>query len=743
MNTTDSPPPACPRCGRSLLADAPEGLCPRCLAAINLETGSLVTGASASLPPPPIEEIAPHFPQLEILSCLGRGGMGVVYKARQITLDRLVALKLLAPEREKDPQFSDRFAREAQALAKLSNPNIVTVYDFGQAGGFFFLLMEYVDGANPRTLLQAHKFTPEQALAIIPPLCDALQYAHDRGIVHRDIKPENLLMDREGRVKVADFGLAKMLGADPDEDENSVGTPSYMAPEQVADPAHVDNRADIYSLGVVFYEMLTGELPGKRLEAPSRKVQIDVRLDAVVLRALEKEPELRYQQAIVLKTDVETVAQATRRSPAESGQPTPVHAVWLRWIARGLAVLGFGFAMMFILAEGIPAFWKQPAPVRFELAGMVAMLVGLLVGWASECWGAALIFGGWLVFFFVERGRPPWPFTCFLIVAALYGSGWWQRRPRLRSARTRFVLAASALIAAAAFLGFWGYASIRSRQIQKTLDSQAALTATFANRIRTRLAEVGMNAQFLRFDWSADGFWGTVSAENIRAADKPVAEKARIHLFDRGGGNWQVQGEGVLGKVVFSVRDIALAKPGADAFGTMSPGAYPVWTLTRASGGDSVAVPDLMALLPMIRRMPEYAAWLKVRGIETLYLTTRGDYRFEAHLGGRTASNEDLIMELVLFRPDRTRLAKAMPGCPESLRGDTTIYDASGEKPVFTVEFENRGGQRAPVRLRTHPGAPQERALRVDPGGAVQDRVDALVVPSELSKIDPMPRPSP
>jgi hypothetical protein len=189
MTTSDSPPPVCPRCGSSLQQDAPEGLCPRCLAAINFETGSLFTGSGASLPPPPIEEIAPHFPQLEILSCLGRGGMGVVYKARQISLDRLVALKLLAPEREKDPEFSQRFAREAQALAKMSHPHIVTVHDFGQAGGFFYLLMEYVDGANLRQLLQSHKFTPEQALAMVPPLCDALQYAHDRGIVHRDIKP--------------------------------------------------------------------------------------------------------------------------------------------------------------------------------------------------------------------------------------------------------------------------------------------------------------------------------------------------------------------------------------------------------------------------------------------------------------------------------------------------------------------------------------------------------------------------
>ena len=261
MSTIDSPTPDCPRCGSSLPPDAPEGLCPRCLAAVNLDSASLLTGAGAALPPPPIEEIAPHFPQLDILSCLGRGGMGVVYKARQKSLNRLVALKLLAPEREKDPQFSARFAHEAQALAKLSHPHIVTVHDFGQAGGFFYLLMEFVDGANLRTLLQTHKFTPEQALAIVPPLCDALQYAHDRGIVHRDIKPENLLMDKEGNVKVADFGLAKMLDADPD--EKPVGTPRYMAPEQVANPAQVDNRADIYSLGVVFYEMLTGELPGR------------------------------------------------------------------------------------------------------------------------------------------------------------------------------------------------------------------------------------------------------------------------------------------------------------------------------------------------------------------------------------------------------------------------------------------------------------------------------------------------
>jgi tRNA A-37 threonylcarbamoyl transferase component Bud32 len=315
----------CNHCGAALPPDAPEGLCPRCLLALNLKTETVFTGDTpAAQPPLPPEQIAPHFPQLEILECLGRGGMGVVYKARQKTLNRFVALKLLAPERVNDTKFAERFTREAQALAALNHPHIVTIYDFGQAGGFYYLLMEFVDGVNLRQLLRARKFTPEEALAIVPPLCDALQFAHDRGIVHRDIKPENLLLDKAGRVKVADFGIAKMLGtangggngggiATPENvTQSAVGTPSYSAPEQKTDPQRVDSRADIYSLGVVFYEMLTGELPGKNIEPPSRKVQMDVRLDEVVLRALEKTPELRWQTATDLRTQVETIAQATK-----------------------------------------------------------------------------------------------------------------------------------------------------------------------------------------------------------------------------------------------------------------------------------------------------------------------------------------------------------------------------------------------------------------------------------------------
>ncbi len=340
--------PTCSRCGAALSSDALKGLCPRCLLALNLAAPTEIPGETGprgtkvvKVPPTP-EEIAKHFPQFEILECLGRGGMGVVYKARQPKLNRIVALKVLAPEKVAETRFAGRFEREAQALARLNHPNIVTVYDFGEADGLYYLTMEFVDGVSLRQLLQTRKIAPEEALAIVPKICEALQFAHELGVVHRDIKPENVLLDKRGRVKIADFGIAKIVGGtgqpltrpadtlSPSDGERAgargegtltqdqvLGTPNYMAPEQMTKPQLVDHRADIYSLGVVFYEMLTGELPLGKFAPPSKKVQVDVRLDEVVLHALEKEPERRYQQASEVKTDVETIAGSAVASAAQ------------------------------------------------------------------------------------------------------------------------------------------------------------------------------------------------------------------------------------------------------------------------------------------------------------------------------------------------------------------------------------------------------------------------------------------
>lgn len=271
-------------------------------------------------------DLARKFPHLEILHLVARGGMGDVYCAKQTSLNRLVALKIIRPEAQASKNFADRFVREAQALAKLSHQNIVTVYDFGQTEGIYYFIMEYIDGINLRQMLRSGKLGPRQALEIVPAVCDALQFAHDKGIVHRDIKPENIMVDTEGNVKIADFGLAKLLDKQQTttmltQANQVMGTMHYMAPEQIERPLDVDHRADIYSLGVVIYELLTGELPLGRFAPPSAKVTVDVRLDEIVLQTLEKEPSLRYQRVSELKSDVQTF----RESRANAGnRPQPI-----------------------------------------------------------------------------------------------------------------------------------------------------------------------------------------------------------------------------------------------------------------------------------------------------------------------------------------------------------------------------------------------------------------------------------
>ena len=300
---------SCPTCGGPLPPDAPEGTCPKCLLAAGFESAD--GGAAGGMLE--MAEVARQFPELEIIEELGRGGMGVVYKARQKRLDRFVALKVLPREIANSApdaaRFEDRFTREARALARLSHPNIVAVHEFGERDGMYFFLMEYVDGANLRQTMRAGRLSPTEALAIVPQICEALQFAHEQGVVHRDIKPENVLLDLKGRVKIADFGLAKLVTRAADDLTLTqqglvMGTPHYMAPEQLEKPSEVDHRADIYSLGVVLYEMLTGELPIGRFAAPSEKVRMDVRLDEIVLRSLEKDADRRYQAVSEVKTGI-------------------------------------------------------------------------------------------------------------------------------------------------------------------------------------------------------------------------------------------------------------------------------------------------------------------------------------------------------------------------------------------------------------------------------------------------------
>ncbi len=388
MNAAEVNPKAshCPQCGASLARGALGELCPACL----LRQGAADTAAPAEdrhFKPPSLSDLARLFPQLEIVSLLGQGGMGAVYKARQPALDRSVALKVLPARNGPESGFAERFNREARALARLSHPNIVAVYDFGRVEGLHYFIMEFVDGVNLRQLERVRRLTPREALQIIPQICDALQYAHDEGVVHRDIKPENVLVDRKGRVKVADFGLAKILNREDlriTGEGQVMGTPHYMAPEQVERPLEVDHRADIFSLGVVLYEMLTGELPLGKFPSPSCKVQIDVRLDEVVLHALEKEPAHRYQHVSEVKADVQTIAQNLATAPASpSSPPNPSREAACRRVRApasgllGLGVVGLLF-QLFLPVHGLGL-----GSIDFSVLGFGDFKVRVPQAWSS------------------------------------------------------------------------------------------------------------------------------------------------------------------------------------------------------------------------------------------------------------------------------------------------------------------------------------------------------------------------
>jgi serine/threonine-protein kinase len=274
----------------------------------------------------------------KIISELGRGAMGVVYKGEDPALDRVVALKtvILTADAEGKAEYQKRFFLEAKAAGRLSHPQIITVYDFGQEGDLAYMAMEFLKGKELRTRMKDGSISVPEAVHIAEQVAEGLGYAHEHGVVHRDIKPSNIMLESHEKVKIMDFGIARMRASDHKTSTGLVlGTPKYMSPEQVSG-SPVDHRSDIFSLGVVLYEMLTqtklfeGEDTPQIFNSvvnfqpppPSRvNSEVPAMLDFVVERALKKDPAVRYQDAYELAQDLRTaLAELIDREAAEAGE---------------------------------------------------------------------------------------------------------------------------------------------------------------------------------------------------------------------------------------------------------------------------------------------------------------------------------------------------------------------------------------------------------------------------------------
>ena len=355
-----------------------------------VRTSTLAGGMPASRgewQPPAPADLQGLVPNLVVDALIGKGGMGAVYRAHQPHLGRTVALKILRPELAQDAAFSSRFTRESRALARLSHPHIVTLYDSGTSGGYAWMVMEYIAGANLREVLAEGHLSPAEALRLVPQICQGLQYAHDQGVVHRDLKPENILIDERGQAHLVDFGLAKLDeasgSADITQPGQVLGTLHYIAPEQLAGDTRADHRVDIYALGVVIYEMLTGSLPLGRFEPPSSHVGIDVRMDDVVLRSLERDPERRWQRVDqmsevmdAIPAAVPPVAPVAAAAIPPSSPPQPPAAP-----ARPLSRWSRGWAWLRAC---------ERARKGAYLAGICASL-GLSTPLPAWCWRVLLI----------------------------------------------------------------------------------------------------------------------------------------------------------------------------------------------------------------------------------------------------------------------------------------------------------------------------------------------------------------
>lgn len=315
---------------------------------------------------PDPSRLAPLFPGYSIDCLIATGGMGAVYRAVQLSLDRPVAIKILPREFGQDQAFRENFETEAKTMGRLNHPNLIGVYDFGEVEGMLFIVMEFVPGKTLFHSAHGMAVAQEEAARIVVGVCEALAHAHEHGILHRDIKPGNILLDQQARPKIGDFGLARAMGVAVKDGETIFGTPHYTAPEVLKFPNLVDARADVFSVGVVFHELLTGKLPADDPRPPSAIVGSNPKYDPIIRRATHPSPELRFASAAELAREIKAATASVAASAARARAPMPVTGGGLRQHPfRG--------------AVGIPARSSGAGVVVGTLAVAAALVIAILI----------------------------------------------------------------------------------------------------------------------------------------------------------------------------------------------------------------------------------------------------------------------------------------------------------------------------------------------------------------------------
>ena len=310
---------------------------------------------AATFQAPEVEEVALLFPAYDIHSLIACGGMGAVYKATQRSLDRITAIKILPREFSTDEEFRKGFESEAKAMAKLNHPNLIGVYDFGEVGGMLFIIMEYVDGQSLFHSTDGCEVEQEDALSVVIDVCAGLEHAHHHGILHRDIKPGNILLDVSMKPKVGDFGLARALESQIQEGEQIFGTPGYTAPEVLEPPFTFDQRADVFSVGVMLHELLTGGLPEVDPRPPSQICGCNPRLDAVIKKAINPNPEMRYSSAAELGAALEAIAKSPAGALLTTAAPSAARKIYTPpKYQKKSSSSGLGFLVfLLVIAAGV------------------------------------------------------------------------------------------------------------------------------------------------------------------------------------------------------------------------------------------------------------------------------------------------------------------------------------------------------------------------------------------------------